>query len=233
MNDDQDLDRSRPQLLDLLHTLQVCEDRESAMRAVMDMVAGMFQPGAICYLPEDGGRPLGDCGPWTSEARLLPNQMVKLLPSKKGFALAIKEKGVRVGMLCVDGVESPRSLDAKLSVLLIIPDALEIAFSNIRLLKELRDSQDRLAQLSKDNPLAVFNPGWDTKRLWLAAFAEKERTVKIEGYARDGEDVSELARRLGLSNYFTDVKLLPAAREVDAKTKVEVVKFQLQAKVRY
>lgn len=155
MNDNQDLDRSRPQLLDLLHTLQVCEDRESAMRAVMDMVAGMFQPGAICYLPEDGGRPLGDCGPWTSEARLLPNQMVKLLPSKKGFALAIKEKGVRVGMLCVDGVESPRSLDAKLSVLLIIPDALEIAFSNIRLLKELRDSQDRLAQLSES--LGVAN----------------------------------------------------------------------------
>lgn len=92
---------------------------------------------------------------------------------------------------------------------------------------------DKLAQLSKDNPLAVFNPGWDTKRLWLASFAEKDRTVKIEGYARDGEDVSELARRLGLSNYFTDVKLLPAAREVDAKSKVEVVKFQLQAKVRY
>ncbi len=92
---------------------------------------------------------------------------------------------------------------------------------------------DKLAQLSKDNPLAVFNPGWDTKRLWLTSFAEKDRTVKIEGYARDGEDVSELARRLGLSNYFTDVKLLPAAREVDAKTKVEVVKFQLQAKVRY
>jgi len=92
---------------------------------------------------------------------------------------------------------------------------------------------DKLAQLSKDNPLAVFNPGWDTKRLWLTSFAEKDRTVKIEGYARDGEDVSELARRLGLSNYFTDVKLLPAAREVDAKTKVEVVKFQLQTKVRY
>ena len=92
---------------------------------------------------------------------------------------------------------------------------------------------DKLAQLSKDNPLAVFNPGWDTKRLWLTSFAEKDRMVKIEGYARDGEDVSELARRLGLSNYFTDVKLLPAAREVDAKTKVEVVKFQLQTKVRY
>lgn len=92
---------------------------------------------------------------------------------------------------------------------------------------------DRLAQLSKDNPLAVFNPNWDTRRLWLTSFQEKDRTVKIDGFARDGEDVSELARRLGLSNYFTEVKLLPAAREVDSKTKIEVVKFQLQAKVRY
>ncbi|OPX62221.1 MAG: sensor protein RstB [Methanomassiliicoccales archaeon PtaB.Bin215] len=155
MSDNQDLDRSRPQLLDLLHTLQGCEDRESALRAVMDMVAGVFQPGSICYLPEDGGRPLGDCGPWTAGVHLLPNQIVKLLPSKKGIALAIKEKGVRVGMLCADGVDNPRSLDDKLPMLLIIPDALEIAFSNIRLLQELRDSQDRLARLSES--LGVAN----------------------------------------------------------------------------
>ncbi len=81
MSDNQDLDRSRPQLLDLLHTLQGCEDRESALRAVMDMVAGVFQPRSICYLPDDGGRPLGDCGPWTTGVQLLPSQIVKLLPS--------------------------------------------------------------------------------------------------------------------------------------------------------
>lgn len=155
MSDNQDLDRSRPQFLDLLHTLQGCEDRESAIRAVMDMVAGVFQPGSICYLPEGGGRPIGDCGPWTSGAHLLPNQIVKLLPSKKGFALAIKEKGVRIGILCADEVDQPRSMDDKLTMILVIPDALEIAFSNIRLLQELRDSQDRLARLSES--LGVAN----------------------------------------------------------------------------
>lgn len=155
MSDNEDLDRSRPQLIDLLHTLQACEDRGSAMRAVMDMVAGVFHPRSICYLPEDGKRPMGDCGPWTSEAHLLPTQIIKLLPSKKGFALAIREKGVRAGILCADGVDSPRSLDEKLSILLLIPDALEIAFSNIRLLQELRDSQERLAQLSES--LGVAN----------------------------------------------------------------------------
>jgi signal transduction histidine kinase len=125
------------------------------MRAVMDTVAGVFQPSSICYLPEDGGRPMGDCGPWTSGSRLLPNQIVKLLPSKKGFALAIKEKGVRVGVLCADEVEQPRSMDEKLAMILLIPDALEIAFSSIRLLQELRDSQERLARLSES--LGVAN----------------------------------------------------------------------------
>ncbi len=155
MSDDRDLDRSRPQFLELLRTLQGCEDRESAMRAAMDMVAGVFQPVSICYLPEGGGRPLGDCGPWTSGAHLPPNQIVKLLPSKKGFALAIKERGKRVGVLCADQVEQPRSLDVNLPMLMSIPDALEIAFSNIRLLQELRDSQDRLARLSES--LGVAN----------------------------------------------------------------------------
>ena len=155
MNDNQDQDRSRPQFLDLLRTLQGCDDRESAVRAVMDTVAGIFRPVSVCYLPEAGGPGMGDCGSWTSGAHLLPNQIVKLLPSKKGFALAIRERGVRVGVLCADEVEQPRSLGERLDMLLIIPDALEIAFYNIRLLQELRDSQDRLARLSES--LGVAN----------------------------------------------------------------------------
>jgi type IV pilus assembly protein PilN len=92
---------------------------------------------------------------------------------------------------------------------------------------------DRLAQLRKDNPLAVPNPAWDSRRLWLTAFKENERVMTLEGLARDGEDVSELARRLALSSYFTDVKLLPASKTKDSETKVELLKFQLSAKVQY
>jgi len=55
--------------------------------------------------------------------------------------------------------------------------------------------------------------------------------VKIDGLARDGDDVSELARRLSLSVYFADVKLLPASKTTDSG--LEVIKFQLQAKARY
>jgi type IV pilus assembly protein PilN len=86
---------------------------------------------------------------------------------------------------------------------------------------------DRLAQLRRDNPLTVFNPNWDSRRLWITGYAEAQRTLKLDGTARDGEDVSELARRLNLSSYFYDVKLLPATRDND------FVKFSIETKVRY
>jgi type IV pilus assembly protein PilN len=86
---------------------------------------------------------------------------------------------------------------------------------------------DRLAQLRRDNPLSVFNPNWDARRLSVTSFVEAQRKLKIDGMARDGEDVSELARRLNLSAFFYDVTLLPATREAEA------VKFSVEAKVRY
>jgi type IV pilus assembly protein PilN len=86
---------------------------------------------------------------------------------------------------------------------------------------------DRLAQLRRDNPLSVFNPNWDSRRLSVTSFVEAQRKLKIDGVARDGEDVSELARRLNLSSFFYDVTLLPATREAEA------VKFSVEAKVRY
>ena len=92
---------------------------------------------------------------------------------------------------------------------------------------------DKLAQLRKDNPLAVPNPAWDARRLWLTACKEADRVVTIEGLARDGEDVAELARRLALSNYFHDVRLLPATKITDTESKIDMERFQLQAKVSY
>ena len=92
---------------------------------------------------------------------------------------------------------------------------------------------ERLVQLRKENPLAVYNPGWDVKRLWLTKYTETERTVKIEGLARDGSDVSELAQRLKLSTYFYDVQLLPGKKEPERDAKLEMASFALQLKVRY
>jgi type IV pilus assembly protein PilN len=92
---------------------------------------------------------------------------------------------------------------------------------------------DHLAQLRRDNPNLVFNPGWDARRVWITSYIEQDRTVKIEGEARDGNDVSEFAQRLKLSTYFYDVQLLPGKKGEAKDAKLEIVNFALQLKVRY
>lgn len=94
-------------------------------------------------------------------------------------------------------------------------------------------SPDRLAQLRQDNPQAMYNANWDARRLWLTKFVERNRKVHLEGEARNGRDVSELARRMNLSSYFQDVQLLPGQTEKDAKSGLSLVHFQLEAKVIY
>jgi type IV pilus assembly protein PilN len=93
--------------------------------------------------------------------------------------------------------------------------------------------RDKLEQLKRDNPSAVPNANWDARRLWLLTYKESDRTMKLGGLARDGEDVSEFLRRLALSDYFYEVKLLPAQKAVDTASKLELLKFELSAKVRY
>jgi type IV pilus assembly protein PilN len=93
--------------------------------------------------------------------------------------------------------------------------------------------RDKLEQLKRDNPQEVYNSNWDARRLWLTSYLESDRTVKLAGLARDGEDVSELERRLKLSDYFSDVKLLPGQKIVDGVSHQELFKFELSAKVKY
>jgi len=91
----------------------------------------------------------------------------------------------------------------------------------------------RLETVKRDNPTAAPSATWDPHRIWLTQYAESDRAVKISGHARDGEDVSELTRRLELSTMFSDITLLPAAKSVDSVTKLEVLGFQISAKARY
>ena len=93
--------------------------------------------------------------------------------------------------------------------------------------------RDRLEQMKRDNPSAVPNPSWDPRRLWLTAYRENNRLMKLSGSARDAEDVSEFLRRLALSDYFYEVKLLPASKGVDNTVQMELVRFEVSATVRY
>ncbi len=93
--------------------------------------------------------------------------------------------------------------------------------------------RDKLEQMKRDNPTEVYNANWDPRRLWLTSYKEADRVVKMGGLARDGEDVSELERRLKLSDYFAEVKLLPGSKVTDSQTHQELFQWELSAKVRY
>lgn len=93
--------------------------------------------------------------------------------------------------------------------------------------------QERLLKLKQDNPLSVYNPAWDTRRLWITSYVESDRVVKLEGLARDASDVSELAQRLRLSVYFYDVSVLTGKKAGGDKDKGDLADFALQMKVRY
>lgn len=94
--------------------------------------------------------------------------------------------------------------------------------------------RDKLEQLKRDDPTQVPNPNWDPRRLWLLTYSEVDRTVKLSGLARDGEDVAELLKRLTLSDYFYELRVLPAAKTSgDTPSHIELMKFELSAKVRY
>jgi len=93
--------------------------------------------------------------------------------------------------------------------------------------------RDKLEQLKRDNPAEVYNANWDARRLWLTSYNEVDRTVRLGGLARDGEDVSELERRLKLSDYFSEVKLLPGNKVLDGPSHQELFRWELSAKVKY
>jgi type IV pilus assembly protein PilN len=94
-------------------------------------------------------------------------------------------------------------------------------------------SPEALDRLRREDPLSMYNPNWDPRRLWLTEFIESNRKVTVKGKARDGEDVAELAKRMNLSSYFHDVRLLPAKHVEGKKTGLSLVSFELEAKVRY
>jgi type IV pilus assembly protein PilN len=92
---------------------------------------------------------------------------------------------------------------------------------------------DKLEQMKLENPAEVYSASWDPRRLWLTSYVEADRKLKLTGLARDGEDVSELERRLRLSDYFKDVKLGRGEKANDPETHQELFKFEFTAMVKY
>lgn len=91
----------------------------------------------------------------------------------------------------------------------------------------------RLEELRRGNPLAGFNPAWDTRRLWLTSFVEQDRVVEIHGLGKTNEDVAEFLRRLTLSDAFTAVTLTKTEAVVDPESHLDLIAFELSCSVQY
>jgi type IV pilus assembly protein PilN len=92
---------------------------------------------------------------------------------------------------------------------------------------------ERLEAIRRDNPLAGFNPSWDTRRLWLTSFEEEERHVEIHGLGKTNEDVAEFLRRLSLSESFGEVTLTKTEAVTDSGSHLDLISFELTCSVVY
>jgi type IV pilus assembly protein PilN len=100
---------------------------------------------------------------------------------------------------------------------------------------------DRYQEMVQKNPTAGYDENWDYRRLWITAFSEKQRRVKISGQGLTHEDVAEFLRRLNLSEFFVKSELVSTTLGApkidkagfDAKKARPVVHFSLEAEVRY
>jgi type IV pilus assembly protein PilN len=93
----------------------------------------------------------------------------------------------------------------------------------------------KLNELRQENPLAVYNPNWDPRRVWLTKYTEEERKVTLEGLARDAGDVYEFSQRLKLSRYFTELQLKTGLQERKGEKdrSLDLIKFAVEVKVNY
>ena len=79
-----------------------------------------------------------------------------------------------------------------------------------------------------------WTPTWNPDELWLDAFEDKQRKIKIEGHALDQKAVSEFWQRLKNSKHFVDVQLKSSTQTKVAKMKGrEMMRFVFEAVALY
>jgi len=81
------------------------------------------------------------------------------------------------------------------------------------------------------DPNAGFNASWDARRVWMEAYSEEAKHVKVRGAAKSNEDVAEFLKRLNSSVFFSDVNL-DSTNQVSGRG-IKFVNFGLSANVIY
>ena len=96
-----------------------------------------------------------------------------------------------------------------------------------------RVPRELLEQMRRDNPLTAPNERWDPRRLWLTDLRETDRRVELKGQARGHDDVAEFLRRLNVSPYFDEVRLLRTLAAQNTELRMETIQFEIVCTARY
>ena len=96
-------------------------------------------------------------------------------------------------------------------------------------LTPLADPKEKLEAANRQ-----WKPDWDPKRVWIDAFDEEDRNVKIQGHARTNDDLAELLRRLEGARHFVNTRLMVSeVTELRELNNARVVKFEIEAMAIY
>lgn len=96
-----------------------------------------------------------------------------------------------------------------------------------------RNEEDRFAQMQRK-----WLVEWDTRRLWLEKFTDKEKKVELEGFAGNADDVAEFLQRLTTASHFNDVQLdyiqaVSGSGSGSSKEGTRLVRFRITANITY
>jgi Tfp pilus assembly protein PilN len=83
------------------------------------------------------------------------------------------------------------------------------------------------------DPNRRFQPDWDPSHVWLSGFTDTAGLFKIEGGAQSESDITQLAKRLAASVYFTEVTPAGAERVADQASGANYYRFTITGRVVY
>jgi Tfp pilus assembly protein PilN len=85
----------------------------------------------------------------------------------------------------------------------------------------------------ESDPNKRFQLDWDPTHVWLSGFSDDKGSFKLEGGAQSESDVTQLAKRLDASVYFTQVIPSGGERVIDRERGLNYYKFTITGKLAY
>ncbi len=153
---------------------------------------------------------------------------------KRNEEVAQSQREVQKAQAEVKDAEQLEKQKQQLTQQLEVLDKLEAQRSGpVRVLDELqamlsppRNESDRFDQLQKN-----WNVEWDSRRLWIESFGEKDGKFSLNGTAVNADDVAEFLQRLSTGSHFYDVELDVVQKS--GNRDAEIVTFSIYGKLDY